>query len=147
MMIDPKKCPCGKTAPWLARIGFGLVLVGYGVNHYRFFGDFSDMAVGSVGSLGPVAGLLAYIVPALMIVGGVLFAVKLLPTIAKFCVLGSLGGIMGWGGVAVMLGGGTAGPDMMPFIVNAAVLLLAYYAIKKMHCCCGSACASPKPTA
>lgn len=128
----------GSVAPWFARIGFGLVLVGYGVNHYRFLGDFTQMASGayaSVPALGPIATILAYIVPALMIVGGALFAVKQLKAVSKFCILASLGGILGWAGLAVALGSAETGASMMPMIANAALLIVVYHVIRKMSCC------------
>ena len=130
-------CP-SRFAPWFPRIGYGLVLAGYGVNHLRNLSGFVGMAKGvfaSVGFIGTISGLLAYIVPFLMIIGGVLFAIKQLGCISKTCILASLGGILGWAGLAVMLGDGNAAGQMMPMLQNAAVLLILYYIIKKMSCC------------
>lgn len=133
-------CP-SRYAPWLLRIGFGLTLAAYGVNHYKNIGMFAEMAQGvfSVSILATIAGLLAYIFPALMIVGGVLFAVKQMHCIAKTCIYAALGGIIGWAGLAVLLGDAQSGPNMMPLIQNACVFLITYYVIKKMSCC-GSSC-------
>ena len=141
------KCPC-TVAPYLPRIAFGLVLAGYGVSHYRNLSGFVGMAKGvfpTVAILGTVASLLAYIVPALMIVGGVLFALKQLCCISKTCILASLSGIIGWAGLAVMVGDGNAAGAMMPMIQNASVLLILYYMVKKASCC-KSACAGSCPT-
>ncbi len=144
-------CTCGSTicpsryASWFPRIGFGLVLVGYGLNHYRNLSGFVEMSKGvfpGVPVVGTVAGLLAYIVPALMIVGGALFAVRQLGCISKTCILAALGGILGWAGLAVLVGDGNAAGSMMPLLQNASVLLILYYIIKKMSCC-GSSCACP----
>ncbi len=129
-------CPV-KYAPWIPRIAFGLVLVGYGVNHYRSLGGFVAMAKGVfplMPSLGMIAGVLAYIVPALMIIGGALFAIRQLCCLSKTCILASLGGIIGWAGLAVLVGDGNAAGAMMPMIQNAAVLLILYYMIKKSSC-------------
>ena len=114
-----------------------MVLAGYGVSHYRNLSGFVGMAKGvfpTVAVLGTISSLLAYIVPALMIVGGVLFALKQLCCISKTCILASLSGIIGWAGLAVMVGDGNAAGAMMPMIQNAAVLLILYYMVKKASC-------------
>jgi uncharacterized membrane protein YphA (DoxX/SURF4 family) len=137
-------CPC-KYAPWLPRIAFGLILLSYGVNHYRNFEGFSGMAKGvfQIPEISSIAGLLAYIVPALMIIGGALFAIKQLCCISKICILASLSGIIAWASVAVMLGDGNTGGDAMPMIQNAVILILFYVLIQKMSCC-GGACSTRK---
>lgn len=130
------KCP-SKYSCWIPRIAFGLVLAGYGVNHYRTLDGFVGMAKGvfpSVGFLAAIAGILAYIVPALMIIGGVLFATRQLCCLSKLCILASLGGIIGWAGLAVLVGDANAAGAMMPMIQNAAILLILYYAMKKKSC-------------
>lgn len=135
-------CPC-KFAPWLPRVAFGLVLVSFGVNHYRHLSDFVGMsksAFPTMPMLAGLAGVLGYIVPALMIVGGALFAVKQLCCVAKTCVLASLSGIIGWASLAVLVGDGNMGGAMMPLIQNAAIMLLLFFAVKKMGCCTKGAC-------
>lgn len=136
-------CPSRYVVAWFPRVAFGLVLVGYGVNHYKniaSFVQFSSSVFPSAPMVGSIAGILAYIVPALMIVGGALFAVKQLKCVAKMCIVASLSGIIGWAGLAVLLGDGSSGNMLMPFIQNASVLLILYYIVKKMSCC-GSKCA------
>lgn len=140
-------CPC-KYAPWLPRVAFGLILVSYGINHYRHIGEFVNMAKGiyeSAPMLAGIAGILAYVVPALMVVGGALFAVKQLPCVSKTCILASLSGIIGWASVAVLVGSGSIGGSLMPLIQNAAILIVLYSVIRKMSCCgsAGAACPSP----
>jgi hypothetical protein len=140
-----KSCP-HNYASWFPRIGFGLVLVGYGVNHYRSLDAFIGMASGvfTVPALASVMTLLAYVVPALMIVGGALFAVKQFGCWSKFCILASLGGILGWGGLAIMLGTMQTAMDIGPAVQNAALLIVVYYIIKKMSCCgSSSGCCTP----
>ena len=142
--IGGKYCPCG-YASWFPRVAFGLILVGYGVNHYRNINGFVEMSSGALTSVAPlatIAGLLAYIVPALMIVGGALFAVKQLGCVSKTCILASLSGIIGWASLAVLFGDPNAGGTFMPLIQNAALLLVLYWVVKKMSCC-GSKCAAP----
>ena len=80
-----------------------------------------------------------------MIVGGLLFAIKKMSCISKVCILASLSGIIGWASIGVLIGGGTAGMDMMPAIQNAALLLVLYWVVKKMSCC-GNSCVKPMGT-
>lgn len=144
-MCGNGKCPCNYVH-WFPRIAFGLVLASYGVNHYRHMNDFAAMsksAFPAVPVLAGLVGILAYIVPALMIVGGVLFAVRQFGCVAKTCILLSLCGIIGWAALAVMTGDGASGGSYMPAIQNAVVLLVWYYVIKKSSCC-SSSCA-PMP--
>ncbi len=128
-------CPL-RFAAWLPRIGFGLALAGYGVNHYRNLEMYVGMAGGAfpkIALLGMLAMYLAYVVPLLQIVGGVLFATKQLGCVSKFCILASLGGILGWAGLSVML----ENPDMTLMgaaIQNAGMFLIIYYVIKMMSC-------------
>jgi hypothetical protein len=117
----------------LPRVAFGLVLAGYGVNHYKNIGSFVEFS--------------SSVVPALMIVGGVLFAVKQFKCLAKMCIVASLSGILGWAGLAVLLGDGSAGNILMPFIQNAAVLFVLYYIVKKMSCCNKGGCPCGKGAA
>lgn len=132
----------------MPRIAFGLVLAGYGVNHYRTLDGFVGMSKGvfpSVAFLAAIAGILAYIVPALMIVGGVLFATRQLCCISKVCILASLAGVIGWAGLAVLVGDANAAGAMMPMIQNAAILLILYFSMKKKSCapqgaCTGASC-------
>ncbi len=128
---------------WLPHVGFGLVLVGIGVNHYRHLGDFVAMSGGvfaSVPAIGTVAGLLSYLFPALLIIGGALFASRQCRCLSKVFIVAALSGIMGWGGLALMLGDATAGSAVMPAIQTAFVFLITYWVIKKMSCC-GKSCA------
>gem|GEM_PF-2015023 len=141
-----KSCPSA-YALWIPRIGFGLVIAGYGVNHLRHLSDFSAMAASAytMPALAGIISVLAYIVPFLMIVGGVLFACAKMCSWSKACILASLGGIMAWAGLAVLVGDGSAGPAMMPMIQNAALLLVAYHVIKKMwKCGMGASCGCGK---
>jgi hypothetical protein len=145
-------CP-SKHAVWFPRIAFGLALIGFGVNHYRNFETFIANAQGpfqSVPAIAAVASALAYVVPALMIIGGVLFAVKQLCQVSKMCILASLSGIIGWAALGIML---ATDPNAMTglggAIQSASVLLILYFVIRKMSKCCGgaaSSCCSPQST-
>jgi hypothetical protein len=132
------KCPCNYIC-WLPRIAFGLVLVGFGVNHYRTIGDFvmNAKSVFTIPLLASLAGYLAYVVPALMIVGGVLFATRQLCCISKTCIVASLSGIIGWAGLSIMLDNGSI-PNLAQgqsgAIMNAIFLFLFYKSLKKGSC-------------
>lgn len=148
-------CSCGvKNCPslyvgWLPRIGFGLVLVGFGVNHYRNFEGFKNMAAGvypTVPVVAAIAGMLAYIVPLLMIVGGVLFAIRKLGCISKTCIVAALSGILGWAGLALALNAGADSALLGQAVQGAAILLILYYIIKKMTCCGHGSCAPSSPS-
>lgn len=141
------KCPVqpcpSRYAPWLLRIGFGVALAAFGVNHYRFLTEFVAMSKGvypTVPAVAMLAGWLAYIFPLFEIVGGVLFAVGQLKCIAKICIMLSFGGILGWAGLALALGDATIGQNVGPAIQGACVMLVAYSVIKKMSCCGSMAC-------
>ncbi len=140
---SPKKCLGAVYAPCLARIAFGLVLFSYGANHLRFISGFVEMSKSvypSVPALGSVMGLIAYIVPLVMMVGGILFIVKQMPGLSKLCILGSLSGIIAWASLAVLVGDERSTGAMMPMIQNAAVMIVLYFVIKKMSCCAAKSC-------
>lgn len=148
-------CTCGmKACPSqyvgsLARIGFGLVLVGYGVNHYRNFDSFKGMAESvypTVSIVATIAGLLAYLVPLLMIVGGVLFAVRKLGCISKTCIVAAFSGILGWAGLALALNAGADAAMLGQAIQGASITLILYYIIRKMTCCGHGSCAPSSPS-
>ncbi len=136
---------CCFQPSWFPRIGFGFLLASIGVSHLKNLSEFVELSKGVAGGvpvLATVVGALAYIVPGLMIVGGVLFAVRKLCCVAKACVLASLGGILGWAGLGILLGDAKAAMQFMPSVLNASVMLLTFCAIKRMSCCEQSACTS-----
>ncbi len=138
-----KYCPC-KYVSWFPRIAFGLIFVGIGVNHYRNLTGFIEASKGAltpVPELATVAGILAYIVPALMIIGGALFAFKLLNCVSKTCILAALSGIIGWASLAILIGDANSTGALMPAIQNAAILVILYSVVKKMSCC--GSCPAP----
>ncbi len=138
--------PLGRFAPWFPRIALGTLLVSIGVNHYRHLQGFVEIAkvvLSPVPLLGNVMGFFAYFVPAAMIVGGALFAVKQLPWLSKLCILGSLSGIIVWASLAILVGDTATTGSMMPAIQNAAVLIILYYVVRRMSCC--GSCVPPPP--
>ncbi len=137
---------CSHIAPWFPRIGFGIFLFAYGVRHYMDLAGFRAMAsqpFESISALAMVAGLLAIVFPALQILGGILVATRQLCSIAKICVLGALGGIVGWAGLAILVGA-----DMQMYgglAQNAIILLLLYSLVKKFDCSCCTTSTGPVP--
>ncbi len=140
-------CP-SKYAPYLVRLGYGIALAGFGVNHLRHAEGFTESAGAvfmntPVASLAMTATVLAYVVAVLQIVGGALFATRLFCPVAKICIMTVFGGILGWAGLAVMFGGAEAGMQVGPAIQGATIWLLGYAGIKKMECCSMGAGACP----
>lgn len=143
-------CPC-KFAPWFPRVAFGLVLVAYGVNHYMNLTEFITLVKspfpteGMLAAVGLVSGLVAYLVPALQIVGGALFAVKKFGCISKTCILAALSSILVWASLGIFVGNAAAGSNMIPVIQFTTIMLVTYYMVKKHSSCCGSSCGSCAP--
>lgn len=142
-----KACPIS----WLPRIAFGIVFAGFGVAHYRDVTNFTTSA-GRIFAEGSVLALaatyLAYVVPALMIVGGVLFAIRQLPCVSKACIVAALSGILGWAGLGLMFMNPASEMSMTLMqqlgaaIQNASVLFILFYMIKGKSCGASKCCTS-----
>lgn len=139
-----------RLAVWLPRVAFGLVLIGFGVNHYLNLDSFIANAQSpfvAVPAIAAVATALAYVVPALMIIGGIFFAVRRLCPLSELCILASLSGIIGWASLGIML---TSDTNVMSglgvAIQNASVLLILYFVTRKMTRCSpgGFSCCSSR---
>ncbi|MBT4120209.1 MAG: hypothetical protein HOG89_01860 [Candidatus Peribacter sp.] len=133
-MNDPK------TAAKLAlRLGFGLSLLLVGVAHYMNLEMFMAMTSDGLGPLTFLGTIWAYVLPALQIVGGALFAVGMYYEIAAWSAGVALGSIP----VGMLLKpvlSGVALPDVMPAAINAFIWLIIYALVVKMCTCCGSSC-------
>ena len=119
------------------RLSFGLSLLLVGVAHYMSFDMVSGMVSDGLGPLTIVGQLWAYVLPALMIVGGALFAVGMYYDIAAWTSGIALGSIP----VGMLLKtvlGGVALPDMMPAAINTFIWILVYVMVVKCCTCCGS---------
>jgi uncharacterized membrane protein YphA (DoxX/SURF4 family) len=141
------KSSLGCCSVWLPRIGFGVMMIGFGVSHFRDLPGFIGMTQSpftSIPALAMIAGVLAYVIPVLEIVGGILFATKQLSHVAKFCLLATFGGIMGWAGVGMMVADPSMGMMLGTAFQGASIGLIVYWVIKKMSCCgaksCGGSC-------
>lgn len=99
------------------------------------------MASDGLGPLEFIGTIWSYILPALMIVGGALFAIGMYYEVAAWAAGVALGSIP----VGMLLKpvlSGVALPDMMPAAINAFVWLLVYCFVVKSCSCCGSNCGS-----
>ena len=132
-----------KTAAALAlRVSFGLSLLLVGVAHYMTLDMFSGMVADGLGPLTFLGQIWAYVLPALQIVGGALFAVGMYYEIASWTAGIALGSIP----VGMLLKpvlSGVALPDMMPAAINAFIWLLVFgWVVKCCTCCSGGSCGS-----
>lgn len=128
-----------RTAAMLTRIGFGLSLAFLGVAHYRDTG-FADMVGSGLGGLQGLGMMWGYLLPGLMIVGGILLAFRILPMLGTWLAGLALLSIP----VGVMMKSALTGMDLsvtMPQAVNAFLWILVYLvAARAATACCGSCC-------
>ena len=139
MSCDTKSPKC--AAKLAVRVSFGLSLLLVGVAHYMTLDMFSGMVSDGLGALTLVGTIWAYVLPALMIVGGALFAVGMYYDIASWASGIALGSIP----VGMLLKpvlSGVALPDVMPMANNALIWLLVYMWVVKFCACCGSSCST-----
>jgi hypothetical protein len=131
-MNDPKT-----AAKLVLRLSFGLSLLLVGITHYMNFEMFMAMTSEGLGPLTMLGTIWAYILPALQIVGGALFAVGMYYKIAAWSAGVALASIP----VGMLLKpvlSAAALPDMMPAAVNAFIWLIVYALVVKMCTCCGA---------
>lgn len=119
------------------RAAFGVSLVMMGIIHYTTIKGYALMSSEGLGPLEMLGTAAAYILPALMIIGGALIA------IGKFMPIGAwVAGVA----LAVIAPGlllksvmtGVSPVDLMPMVINTFVWILLYYFAVKSACCCGS---------
>lgn len=154
-------CCCGapkKVSKMLVRISFGLSLAFVGISHYRQIALFSGMTQQDLGVLAPVGALWGYILPALMIVGGVLYVVGMLPQVAVWCAGLAIGSIP----AGMLLKSALTGASLaetMPAAETAFIWAIAFMMVSKSGwtccsksctcsakgCCCGNSCGCDSP--
>jgi uncharacterized membrane protein YphA (DoxX/SURF4 family) len=127
------KTPKGAAAMCL-RISFGVSLLLVGITHFMTIDAFKGMAMDGLGALEPVGALWAYVLPALMIVGGALIAVDMFPEIGVWAAGVALGSIPVGMFLKPVLSGVSLS-DMMPPAINAFVWLIVFVLVVKMSCC------------
>lgn len=122
------------------RISFGLSLLFMGIIHYKTFPDFTSYVSTGLGPLTGLGTLWSYALPALMIVGGILFTVGLMPSVAAWTAGLALASIPA-GMMLKSVLSATPVDAMMAAAVNAFVWLLVYYfALRSLSCCGSDAC-------
>jgi hypothetical protein len=129
------------VAKLVVRIGFGIALALVGVAHYLDAATFAEAVGRGLGALEPVGMVWGYLLPGLMIVGGVLIALGFLPAVGTFvagvALLSIPAGLM----LKSVLSGLSLN-DTMPPAMNAIVWILFYVAaIRGFSCQC--ACDAP----
>lgn len=137
-------CPsCPKSvAAVILRVSFGFSLFFVGVAHYINVDGLRLMVIegfDAVPALGAIAGLWAFIMPGLMVVGGGLFVTGRFNLIAAWCSGIALGSIpAGMLLKPLLLAVGLE--DMMPAATNALIWLLVYAWVVKLASCDGKDC-------
>lgn len=125
------------VAKLVIRIGFGIALALVGVAHYLDAATFAEAVGRGLGALEPVGMVWGYLLPGLMIVGGVLIALGFMPAVGTFvagvALLSIPAGLM----LKSVLSGLSLN-DTMPPAMNAIVWILFYVAAVRgfgSQCC------------
>ncbi|MBM3230732.1 hypothetical protein FJZ28_00210 [Candidatus Peregrinibacteria bacterium] len=131
---DPKNPK--SVAALLLRVTFGLSLLFVGISHYMRLQGLVSMMDG-LGPLTVVGQIWAYILPALMIVGGALFAIGMYLQIGTWAAGVALASIpAGMMLQPVLSPVGIA--DMMGATINAFIWLIVFALVVRTSCCsCG----------
>jgi hypothetical protein len=139
------------VAKTVVRVGFGIALALVGVAHYLDAATFAEAVGRGLGALEPLGMVWGYLLPGLLIVGGVLIAIGFFPAVGTF--------VAGVGLVSIPAGlmlksvlSGLSLNDTMPPAMNAIVWILFYVAAVRgfgNHCHCDvpakAAVPAPKP--
>jgi hypothetical protein len=118
----------------LLRVAFGGAIALVGLSHYIELTEFSSMVSAGLGPFTPLGNLWAYILPALMIIGGVLMVMDKRHDIAAWCAGGALASIAVGMLIKPVLGDATLG-DVMPAVNNAFIWLIVYVLTVKWSMC------------
>lgn len=129
---DPKGIACA-----LFRLTFGASIALIGLSHYSNVQEFSGFVAMGLGPIAPFGLLWGYILPGLMVIGGILLASGICVSAAAF-LLGLAFGSIIVGMLAKPLLGGVPLTDVMPATINAYVYFFAYILAVKCSSCCGS---------
>ena len=127
------KTPKGAAAMCL-RVSFGVSLLLVGVVPFMTIDAFQGMTTSGLGALEPLGALWAYILPALMIVGGALMALNMYPEVGVWASGIALASIP----VGMLLKPVLSGvelPSVMPAAINAFLWLIVYVLVVKTSCC------------
>jgi hypothetical protein len=137
MCCSPHRGP--KAAVRLfARIGFGLSLAFVGFAHYQD-PTFAEQVSRGLGVLESVGLIWGYILPAMMILGGLLLAFGVFMETAAYASVIALASIPA-GSLLKSAIGGISLSDTMPAATNAVIWIIALILVVKKNSC-GSSCA------
>lgn len=143
-MVPPAWCP---TTPkcivaLCLRVSFGLSLLFVGVAHYLTISAFRGMVSDDLGVISMLGALWAYILPALMIVGGALLIADKRRDIEAWATGVALGSIPA-GMLLKSVIGGLSLADTMPAAINAFVWIITYLLVLRISCCGSGTCEKP----
>ena len=130
------------VAAGLLRIGFGLTLLLIGLSEAMSLAEFQVSLAGGLGPLVPLGIAVAYAVPGLMMLGGLLLIADLFPAVSVLAAGLSLIIIPV---IALLKSMISHVPleDVMPTVLNSFLWLLVYILmVKSSYGCCGSLCSS-----
>ncbi len=138
MCCSPYTSP-KKVVKLFGRIGVGLGLAFVGFAHYQdpTFAEATGRGLGMLESLGMVWG---YVLPGLMILGGLLLAFGIFLEVSAYALGIALASIIAGTLLKSAIGGISLG-DTMPMAVNAIIWLIALQFVMKKPCH-GGACAT-----
>ena len=134
-------------ASLVVRVSFGLSLLFVGLVHYMNFAAFKGMVSEDLGALSLFGTLWAYILPALMIIGGALLVIGMFLDIAAWTAGLALASIPA-GMLLKSVLSGVSMANTMPAAINAFIWLIVYLIVVKSSagCCSGGkdSCCSAK---
>ena len=139
-MMNASWCPKSSKgiAGFCLRISFGLSLLFIGLAHYMTMSGFTAMVTDGLGVLSPLGMIWSYILPGLMVVGGVLLTLDMQRHVGVWAAGVGLGSIpAGMLLKSVVTSASLA--DTMPAAINAFIWLIVFaLVVKMMGCCCGN---------
>ncbi|MDD5623802.1 MAG: hypothetical protein PHI23_03785 [Candidatus Peribacteraceae bacterium] len=129
----------------IVRVSFGLSLLFVGLVHYMTFTAFRGMVSEDLAALSVLGTIWAFILPALMIVGGALLVIGMFPEIAAWTAGIAIGSIPA-GMLLKSVLSGLSLSSTMPAAINAMIFLLVYLVVVKSSSCCSGkdGCCSSK---
>lgn len=121
----------------IARVSFGLSLLSVGLVHYMNFTSFTGMVSEDLGALSFLGTIWAYVLPALMIVGGALFVLGMFTEVAVWTSGLAIGSIPA-GMLLKSVLSGLPLSTTMPAAINAFTwLIVLIFVVKLSRCCAG----------
>lgn len=140
-MLNPAWCPKSPKCivALCLRVSFGLSLAFVGLAHYLTISAFRGMVSDGLGAISLLGSLWAYIMPGLMILGGVLLVADKRRDIEAWASGLALGSIPA-GTLLKSVIGGLSLADTMPAAINAFVWIILYILVLRMSCCGSGSC-------